>query len=280
MSLKTIPQSLASKSEGAAPEDDADGVTKPKLDAVRCTLTAEKVNEMLSCAAAKDEVQHTKNETSAEEKQFSAHRKLLHATVAAGRLSTFQSKACQEFEGSGKRISASKHLQKNLPHISEKASAKVVDEDPATTVFLHKHDWQSAYWQWRHALENHVKKPYAQQWQIFDAIHQRCVLEYNIEQASCTLSEDVEGPLLRLVHGLPGSGKSEVLKVLKTYFEDVWCWKLGVHFMFIAPLNSMAASIEGATLHSFCDVAWTTKRGVTIQAKNKSEDNVSSSGAH
>ena len=102
--MKTTSQSLASKSEGAAPEDEADGVTKPKLDAVRCTSTAEKVNEMLSCAAAKEEVQPTKNETCAEEKQFSAHRKLVHATVAAGRLSTFQSKACQEFESSGQRI--------------------------------------------------------------------------------------------------------------------------------------------------------------------------------
>ena len=51
ISLKTTPKSSASKSEGAAPEDDADGITKPKLDAVRCTLTAEKVTETYDGAA-------------------------------------------------------------------------------------------------------------------------------------------------------------------------------------------------------------------------------------
>ena len=234
---------------------------------------------MLSGAAAKAEVAPVKNKNPAEAKEFSLHRKLVLATMAAGRLSALQTKASQDFEASGRRINASKHVQKALIQSTETAKAQVPHEDPPTTVFLHKHDWQSAYRNWRHAFENHAKRPYDQQWQIFDAIHQRCVLEYNIEQESLPLSADVDGPLLRLVHGLPGSGKSEVLKVLKTYFEDVWGWSLGVHFMFIAPLNSMAAGIGGATLHSFCDVAWTTKRGVTIQPKNKSEDNVSSSGA-
>ena len=77
-------------------------------------------------------------------------------------------------------------------------------------------------------------------------------------------------PLLRLVHGLPGSGKTEVLRWLQSYFEQVWNWTLGVQFDFVAPLNSMASNINGKTVHSWGQVGFKDRRGMTINMGKRS----------
>jgi len=69
-----------------------------------------------------------------------------------------------------------------------------------------------------------------------------------------------------LVHGLPGSGKSQVLLWLRSYFEDVWHWTHGDEFVFLAPLNSMALNIGGNTLHSYFAVSFKDRRGRTINS--------------
>ena len=73
---------------------------------------------------------------------------------------------------------------------------------------VHKICTKDRYGEWRRELEHATKKPYDQQWFILDTVHERCVLEYKIEQSLTDLSEDITGPLLRLIHGLPGSGKA------------------------------------------------------------------------
>ena len=77
-------------------------------------------------------------------------------------------------------------------------------------------------------------------------------------------------PLLRLIHGLPGSGKTEILRWLQSYFEQVWNWTLGVQFAFIAPLNSMASNINGNTIHSWGQIAFKDRRGMTINTDKRS----------
>ena len=76
--------------------------------------------------------------------------------------------------------------------------------------------------------------------------------------------ECASAPLLRLVHGLPGSGKSQLLLWLRSYFEEVWLWSEGPEFVFLAPLNSMACNIGGSTVHGWGRVAFKDKRGVRI----------------
>ena len=71
-------------------------------------------------------------------------------------------------------------------------------------------------------------------------------------------------PLLRLVHGHPGSGKTEVLRWIQQYFERVWSWTLGLQFAFTEPLNSMASNINGDTVHSWGQVGFKDRRGATI----------------
>ena len=77
-----------------------------------------------------------------------------------------------------------------------------------------------------------------------------------------------------MVHGLPGSGKTLVLKWIRSYFEEVWDFTLDHQFAFIAPLNSMAANIDGSTLHSWGELSFLDRMGRYISCKKKTEDAV------
>ena len=89
------------------------------------------------------------------------------------------------------------------------------------------------------------------QQQILDLVHERRIVEHVCENGEGVPSKTCcPEPLLRLIHGLPGSGKTQVLRWLQSYFEEVWSWTLGLEFVFTAPLNSMASSIQGSTIHS------------------------------
>ena len=43
---------------------------------------------------------------------------------------------------------------------------------------------------------------------------------------------------------------------LAEYFQRVWGWAKGVHFIYLAPINSMAPRIGGSTVHSWGEVPW------------------------
>ena len=63
-------------------------------------------------------------------------------------------------------------------------------------------------------------------------------------------------PARLFVHGLTGSGKTQVMLWPADYFQQVWRWTKGVQFIYLAPLNSMAARIGGFTVHSWGEVPW------------------------
>ena len=44
-------------------------------------------------------------------------------------------------------------------------------------------------------------------------------------------------------HGLPGSGKSTLLTWMRLYFEEVWGYRSNHQFVYLAPLNVVAANI-------------------------------------
>ena len=56
-------------------------------------------------------------------------------------------------------------------------------------------------------------------------------------------------PLLDLVHGFPGTGKSRVIGWMRRLMEDGLGWEHGVQFVCLAFQNAMAAQINGSTLH-------------------------------
>ena len=140
-------------------------------------------------------------------------------------------------------------------------------DDRRSTIEIYRSDFQVACLQWKKALLNADKAPKQQQWQVLKLIHDRCIYELEEEQRQCvnaTSGPSHWEPICRLVHGLPGSGKSQLLKWIRSYFEVVWKWENGVHFVFLAPLNSMATGISGQTLLSWGGIAFKKKGGLSV----------------
>ena len=57
-----------------------------------------------------------------------------------------------------------------------------------------------------------------------------------------------------MIHGHPGTGKSQVIKWLNELFTDILKWKHGNEFIFVAFQNKMASLIGGMALHGAADL--------------------------
>ena len=75
-----------------------------------------------------------------------------------------------------------------------------------------------------------------------------------IERRQRTENQTEHEPLLDLLHGLPGTGKSKVIAWLREIMEDGLGWTHGVQFVFLAFQNVMAAAINGFTLHHWSGI--------------------------
>ena len=119
----------------------------------------------------------------------------------------------------------------------------------------------TAYAAWKKGLveakndEGVSLAPYAEQWRLMDMVHRRCVLEATEEQTG-SINRTAAEPERVLGHGLPGSGKTQIMKWLADYFQSVWGWKHGIQYVFLAPLLTMAARINGFTVHSWGEIPW------------------------
>ena len=89
---------------------------------------------------------------------------------------------------------------------------------------------------------------------------------------------NVDLPLLRLIHGLPVSGKSKLIQWLRQHFEEVWQWTSNKEYALLAPMSTMGDNIGGSTLHSFGHIAFKDRRGMFIQAGKESKHAGSSVG--
>jgi hypothetical protein len=113
------------------------------------------------------------------------------------------------------------------------------------------------------------------------AVHERCVQEATEEPQGKVNSTKPE-PARLLAHGLPGSGKTKAMLWLAEYFQEVWGWEQGVHFVYLAPLNSMAARINGFTVHSWGEIPWSMdspQGGMTLRSGSSDSRNMSSMGS-
>ena len=154
----------------------------------------------------------------------------------------------------------------------QRTDAKV--EATVSSAQLDTSRWEERYDVWYSEVFLNPKSntPNEKQGKVLDLIHRRRLIEFGVEQgAAMDYDAECAEPLLRLIHGLPGSGKTELLLWIQTYFEDVWGWTLGNEFVFLAPLNSMASNCGGATVHSWGKIQFKDRRGRLI-GNNKGED--------
>ena len=160
--------------------------------------------------------------TAAESSESQTNKRILATAQVAMKLAQETASVCSTSTGV-----ASHSLRQHCRTSERPPDAPKVDRDSGQrrcTVQSSQHDWNAAYVAW-HAKTHDPKErviPNDLQNRVLQAIHQRCVLE---AEDLHKISVDVSSvPLLRLIHGLPGSGKSELLRWIRSYFEDVWMW--------------------------------------------------------
>jgi hypothetical protein len=88
---------------------------------------------------------------------------------------------------------------------------------------------------------------------------QYLILEKICQRLCDELSQQAKGleldkPLLWLMRGGPGAGKSMIRKMLKELFRDVCGWKMGLEFQIAALQAVMAQQLGGDALHHACGI--------------------------
>ena len=79
-------------------------------------------------------------------------------------------------------------------------------------------------------------------------IARRCEAEREDERSDERYRSE---PARLILHGVPGAGKTQTLLWLRQFFEEVCGWVHEQQFVFLATQNTMAALIQGRTLHSY-----------------------------
>ena len=86
--------------------------------------------------------------------------------------------------------------------------------------------------------------------EVLDVICKRMCVELQEEASDIPMSD----PLLWLVHGSPGTGKSEVLRLIKKLFLEVCGWQMGLDYQMVAIQAVMAQLWGGDTIHHACGI--------------------------
>jgi hypothetical protein len=73
-----------------------------------------------------------------------------------------------------------------------------------------------------------------------------------LELSQAAAGKEIEEPLIWCMHGLPGTGKSKVLLLLKELFTEVCGWQMGLEYQMAALQAVMAQQLGGDTLHHAC----------------------------
>ncbi len=121
-----------------------------------------------------------------------------------------------------------------------------------------------------------VMRPNPEQVAVSQDILDRCAVEAELERrhGGGRQRGEVAEPLRSLTQGIPGAGKSQLLKWIRAFFEEVLGWQHGIEFVFIASMNTMAALIDGFTIHSFGDILVDTNKRQAKKSKSWAAPNL------
>ena len=106
----------------------------------------------------------------------------------------------------------------------------------------------AAWWQ---KVRQSKEPPTPEHEKFLEAVIARCVQEATEAQERNQESIERSEPLRTCLLGIPGAGKSTCLRLVRDFFETCLGWEMGVHFVYLATQNTMAALIGGFTVHSW-----------------------------
>ena len=121
--------------------------------------------------------------------------------------------------------------------------------------------------------------PAKEQAEVLRVVHDQDVKEEDelaggcppgIDGLATSASRGVATPLLRLVRGLPGSGKSKLIALLKRCFEEVWQWTRNKQRALVAPMNAMADNVGGSAVHRIGRIPSKDRRDALTQSSGDS----------
>jgi hypothetical protein len=258
---------LACVAEGRTNDDEEEDGQK-RATTLSCKLSIDDIKEILNA----QRIEETTSSRSAQEpskknnaQETNVNIRMRKTALLACQLADHSMRASTSTASIGDSLL--RHCRRKAP--TERKEEASIGETQNTSVSVTSHNWKQAYVEW-HAktfdtAANEGIVPNIKQTQVLQTIHDRSVAEH------CEEESNVFEPLLRMVHGLPGSGKTRLLIWLRAYFQDVWQWIEGREFSFIAPLNSMASNIGGSTVHSWGRISFKDKRGVRIVPNESKE---------
>ena len=94
--------------------------------------------------------------------------------------------------------------------------------------------------------------PNREQRMLLESFVERLKVEYNEERSADGKLDST--PWFDILHGLPGTGKSRVIFWIRELMEKGLKWTHGVQFVCLAFQNSMAALINGQTIHHWSGI--------------------------
>ena len=96
------------------------------------------------------------------------------------------------------------------------------------------------------SIQEDTQRPNSQQLAFLKHFASRLKVEV-LEREQRTTEKSSKEPLLDLIHGFPGTGKSKVIEWMRRLMEEGLGWEHGVQFVCLAFQNAMAAQINGFT---------------------------------
>ena len=121
-------------------------------------------------------------------------------------------------------------------------------------------DYSKSLDEWYRNVSKEAEPPTAEQMSILTDVGNRLRTEVILEkmghdrpQTDRNLRQDLT-PLLGFVHGGPGTGKTRLIKWIRSMFTDAMRWEHGVEFLFAAVQNRVAFAMGGKTIHAGGDI--------------------------
>ena len=116
---------------------------------------------------------------------------------------------------------------------------------------------------WFSELRNEKETPNSEQLTVLHAVRDRILQEKALEKEGtgilrrlrgASITDFREEPFRGCCHGLPGTGKSRVIRWLIRMFKEAMLWTHGTEFQCVAFQNTVAYAMGGFTLHSSGDI--------------------------